>query len=128
MSRKYFTEPSRVHQSFKDEVDVNNIIRRHRATGVVDHINRSNPQFLDVSTFTDYHESLQRVQSAQDSFFRLPARVREEFSNNPGHLLAFLENPDNKPRAIELGLIPKPVSDPVSKPVSNPISPEVPNV
>ena len=119
MSRKFFTQPSRVHQSFKSEADINNIIRKHRTTGVVDYVNRSLPSYSDVSSFTDYHSSLQVVSRAEDAFFKLPAKVREEFSNSPGYLLAFLENPANRDRAIDLGLIEKPVVPPVKEVISD---------
>jgi phage internal scaffolding protein len=45
------------------------------------------------------------IMEAQNRFMELPAKVRKEFDNDPGAFLAFLENPNNYDRAIELGLI-----------------------
>jgi len=44
----YFTEPSLTRQSFKDECDVNQIVKRYTETGMVNHIPRTNPQYGDA--------------------------------------------------------------------------------
>jgi len=43
-----FTEPSLTRQSFKDECDVNQIVKRYTETGMVNHIPRTTPQYGDA--------------------------------------------------------------------------------
>jgi len=43
-----FTQPSLTRQSFKDECDVNLIVKRYTETGMINHIPRSTPQYGDA--------------------------------------------------------------------------------
>jgi len=43
-----FTQPSLTRQSFKDECDVNLIVKRYTETGMINHIPRTNPQYGDA--------------------------------------------------------------------------------
>jgi len=43
-----FTEPSLTRQSFKDECDVNQIVKRYTETGMINHIPRANPEYGDA--------------------------------------------------------------------------------
>ena len=43
-----FTRPSLTRQSFKDECDVNQIVKRYTETGMINHIPRSTPQYGDA--------------------------------------------------------------------------------
>jgi len=43
-----FTEPSLTRQSFKDECDVNLIVKRYTETGMINHIPRTQPQYGDA--------------------------------------------------------------------------------
>jgi len=43
-----FTEPSLTRQSFKDECDVNLIVKRYTETGMINHIPRTTPQYGDA--------------------------------------------------------------------------------
>ena len=40
-----FTQPSLTRQSFKDECDVNQIVKRYTETGMINHIPRTTPQY-----------------------------------------------------------------------------------
>lgn len=114
-----FTEPSMTDPSLKDEVDINNIVKKYRATGELPLT--AKPGFYgDVSAMPDYRQAMDIVRSADEAFSALPARVRAEFMNDPAVMLRFLENPENRDRAIELGLVKK--VNPVNP---APASPEV---
>ena len=52
----------------------------------------------------------------------LPADLRKRFSNDPGQLLSFLENEDNRAEAIKLGLVNAPQD------IENPQGAEAPPV
>jgi len=43
-----FTQPSLTRQSFKDECDVNQIVKRYTETGMINHIPRTKPQYGDA--------------------------------------------------------------------------------
>lgn len=95
----------RTQQSFKDECDVNLIMKRFERTGVLDHLNVFEGSYGDFTELpTSYHEAVNQVIAAQDMFMTIPARIRAMFDNDPGKFLAFAEDPENAERMIELGL------------------------
>lgn len=79
-------ESTLVQQHFKDEVDINTIVRRFGVSGQM-------PDFLpsgvygDFSGIEDYDSAVAAIERAQDGFMSLPAEVREKFSNDPGRLI-----------------------------------------
>lgn len=94
--------PSMTKQSFKDECDVNVIMRRYEMTGLLPE-SRQDAQYGDV-TGLDYQEAMLLVADARSKFESLPARVRARFDNDPGAFLAYMEDPD--PAELkELGLL-----------------------
>lgn len=108
-----FTEEdeSLTQQHFAEEADVNNIMRRYAQTGyIVDPLNpgTAKPMFGDFSVDFDYQEAQNMLISANNQFMALPADLRKRFGNNPGELLAFLADSNNKDEAIRLGLIDPP--------------------
>lgn len=103
-----FTEPSRARQEFRDECDINNILARYKDTGQLTHIAQTIGEFGDFSTSMDYHEAQNRVIQAKEAFGELPSHIRTAMKNDPGQLLAFINDPDNREEAITLGLIDKP--------------------
>jgi len=108
-------ELSMTKQSFKDECDFNRVMETWSATSLNPHPARGVPRYGDFSAVGDYLTSLQTVIDAQDAFMSLPAVVRDRFSNDPGQLLAFLQDPANADEAQRLGLL-----RPVEKGVVNP--------
>lgn len=116
---KLICEPgsSRTKQSFKDQVNINKIIKKHRRTGMLNHVNSKRPFYGDVSNLTDYAGALQKVKEAEELFGNMSADIRERFGNNPQEMITFLENPDNLKEAIELGMVlKKPDPEPVAEP------------
>lgn len=98
-SIKYFTE-----QAHKSQCDINKIIARFDKQGVLTHVNKFEAKFGDM-TGADFKTMSDKVINAKNMFNELPAKIRNEFDNDPGKLIAFMENPANRERAIELGLI-----------------------
>ena len=98
---------SRTHQSFKEETDINNIMRKYRDTGLVEHVNSHRGDYGDfTNTPADYHEALNQVIAADAMFLTLPADLRARFNNDPGAFLAFTEDPANEDAMRDLGLLP----------------------
>lgn len=104
-------EPSLTKQSFKDETDINFIIRKYHKTGIVEHVRRHQGRYGDFTNI-DFHEAMNAVAEARSMFESLPANVRKEFDNDPGVFLSFAEDPANLDRMVELGLAEAPVPPP----------------
>jgi len=90
---------------FRDDVNINTIVARHRTQGIPLPVRPAS--YGDVSSVPDYLSALLRVQEAQEYFSSLPAVVRDRFSNDPVHLLAFLTDEANRAEAEKLGLLEK---------------------
>ena len=91
-------------QHFKDECDINNILRQFNVTGLLPETPLS-PRYGDFTGIGDYHTALNRVIAAEHEFMALPAQIRSRFDNDPAKLIDFLENQENKDEAIKLGLV-----------------------
>jgi phage internal scaffolding protein len=104
-------EPSLTQEQFAAEADINNIIARYERTGIlVDPLidRRGQPMYGDFSEIDSFFEAQLKVAHAKELFDRLPVRIRERFSYDPGRLIGFLEDEANREEAISLGLIEKP--------------------
>lgn len=107
--QKVFTKPSRAKQSFKDECDVNVILKKYRQTGVLTHIRNSAARYGDFSNVTDYQSAIQQVAEAEKAFSAIPAWIREKFDNDPAAFVNFASDPKNLETMVEMGLAEKPV-------------------
>lgn len=94
---------TRTKQSFKEECDINNIVRRSEKTGILPQATRQAiyGEFDDAGT---YYDAMLVVVRAREQFENLPARVRARFANSPENFLEFVENPANAEELIKLGL------------------------
>lgn len=107
------TGHSRAKQAFKDECDVNTIMRRFEQTGVIEHVNRYQGSYGDFTEVPEnYQAAVNQVIAAQDMFMSLPAKVRARFANDPGNFLAFVEDPNNADEMVSLGLASRREADP----------------
>jgi len=100
-------DATRTQQHFKDETDINNILRQFNITGQLPK-KAITPQYGDFSGVLDYHTALNAVIAAEDEFMTLPATLRARFDNDPQELVEFLNNPQNMDEAQKLGLVKKP--------------------
>lgn len=123
---------SKVQQHQADDCDMKTIINRFLKTGEITHISNQRMQFLDVTHSTDYDKSLQIVLDAQDTFFELPSNLRSRFNNDPSQFLKFMDDPNNKEEAIEMGLAQRPPQKMASKndtgSSKNPVGDEVDDI
>jgi len=94
---------SRTQQAFKDQVDINNIVKRY-ASGALGPLPTREAVYADFTGPTDLQGAMERVAAARGGFMRLPADVRAAVGNNPVALLAALEDPDQAAELRELGL------------------------
>ncbi len=122
--------PSRTKQSFHEESEISNILKRYVKTGIIDHAARYGGEYGFASSVS-FHEAMNVVTKADQMFTDLPAEVRRRFGGDPGDFLEFVQNPENQEEMISLGLATKVegqgtvpvVPDPVAR--SAPITPEI---
>lgn len=95
--------PSLTKQEFLETCDINHIMAKYQHTGAIDHYAKYAPEYRDT-TPCDYQESLNLVKRAQKLFDDLPANIKRE-TQTPEGFLAFVQNPANKQRMQELGLV-----------------------
>jgi len=117
-------EVIRVEQSHKDEVNINNIVKRHG----MDLIARTAAlqQFTyDDNPNNDFQETMNAILKAEKSFSSVPSQIRKQFDNNPAQFMDFIHNPDNQQTLIDWGLAKAPEkTQPVEVVVTN--QPETP--
>lgn len=99
-------------QAYKDETDINVMMRRFKVTGQLP-VNAQEARYGDFSSPVDFQEALNRVIAARSEFDRLPADLRDRFGNDPARLLAFLSDERNADEAVKLGLRAAPELPPI---------------
>mgnify|MGYP000064304778 CR=1 FL=1 len=97
---------SLTQQSMAAETDINRIMKRYEKTGLLEHVNNYQGDYGDFTAAVDYHTALNQVMAARDMFMSLPASIRGEFANDPGLFLDFVEDPANRAKMEEMGLVP----------------------
>lgn len=109
---------TRVKQSFRDECDINNILKQYQKTGMIRHMaaNAERGMYADLPDEVDFQTSFNIVKQAEEAFASLPSKIRERFLNSPEQFLAFISDPKNQDEAIKMGLAtdnrPKPSPEP----------------
>lgn len=105
------SEPSRTKQSFKEECDVNNMIRKfNKVTGVdllKDYHQALGGKYGDFTDVVDYRTALERIDRAEQAFMALPAVLRKKFDNDPAKFVDFATDPNNMDQMVEMGLATK---------------------
>ena len=116
---------SMTQQHFKDECDINNILKSYRGKVPAS----EEPAYFMDCTVTDLQSAYEIAEDIGSRFDSLDSEVRARFNNNPLELLEFVHNADNETAAIELGLLPKPAPEPAPAPAPEPApapAPEIP--
>lgn len=78
----YCADPSLTKQEFKEETDINTILKRFTKTGELPPAPLPE-HFTDVSRRTSYFEMRCQIQEAEAIFYNLSADKRAEHLNNP---------------------------------------------
>lgn len=119
-------------QSHKDEVNINNIVKRHGVDLIAKTAALQTAEYqMDDITGNDFQEAMLKVTKAQQTFESMPSALRKKFDNNPAQFMDFVQNPDNQDSLVEMGLAQRlPTNQPVevivtnqAEPVSNPETP-----
>lgn len=110
----YCDEETLTQQNFKQECDINHILSKYQKTGIVEHANRFQGDYSDVTGAVDYQTALNIINDANDAFNSLPSSVRKKFANDPAAFVDYVSDPENIDSMRELGLA---LYDPNSKDV-----------
>ncbi|AXH75838.1 MAG: internal scaffolding protein [Microviridae sp.] len=109
--QKFFNEPSRTQQSFKDECDLNMTLSRFKKNCGVDFLSRyqgyCDGHFGDFSGVTDYRTALEQLQKAEEVFMSLPAKARAYFENSCALFLDALHDEGRVSELQEVGVLNK---------------------
>lgn len=116
-------ELSRTKQSFAEECDINNIVRKAAKNGFTPP-DDGNRFYGDFSESVDYRSALDLIMDAQRQFDDLPSNVRARFANDPANFLDFVHNPENAEELVKMGLAT--LREPVATPVAPPTAPASP--
>lgn len=100
-------DPGVTQQSFRDEVDINEIVRRFGLTGSLPE-NFRPPMVGDFTNVVDFQSALNAVIAAREAFEQMPGELRARFANDPQRLIDFLGDEKNRDEALKLGLLEKP--------------------
>lgn len=104
-------------QHFKEETDINTIVRRFKITGEIPQ-NIRMPTFQDFTGVWDFQSAMNAVRQAQEAFDAMPADVRTRFHNDPQEFVEFTNHKDNLAEARKLGLVPpEELPEPPGKPM-----------
>lgn len=113
-------EEIRVEQSHKEEVNINNIVKRHGMDLIAKTAALQSFTF-DDNPNNDFQETMNMILQAEKSFSSIPSEIRKKFDNDPAKFMDYLHNPDNKDQLIEWGLAKAPEEiKPVEVLVTNP--------
>lgn len=93
-------------QEFKDECDINEVLRKFNVTGQLPS-NVRLPSYGDFTGIGDFQQALAAIEMARESFAAMPATVRRRFDNDPGSFVDFFSDPANLAEARSLGLVPQ---------------------
>lgn len=97
-------------QQFKKDADINVITERHlKGAGrfgaqIGNPAATRKPRFMDISAM-DFHAMCNQVIDMQNAFHSLPSRTKGRFNNDPYQLLRFVQDPANRSKALEMGLL-----------------------
>lgn len=94
---------SQTKQEFKDDCDLNVILKRYRETGLID-VPVHEMIYGDFSNVEDFQKAQNLVSRVGEMFERLPATTRAYFANSPAEFLSFVNDQHNAGRAKDLGL------------------------
>lgn len=96
-------DATRAQQQFKEECDINTIVRNFGLTGQLPQ-NLQMPldaAFVDV---LDYQTALNQIMETEKAFMQIPAEIRETFQNNPQKFVDFVSDEANVKQCREWGL------------------------
>ena len=97
-------EENQTKQSFRDEVNINNILDKYQATGQLTHVRQHPGVYGDFSNINDLQGAIEKVRQAQQLFESLPSEMRKTFNNNASEFIKF-SSTASPSELMEAGLV-----------------------
>lgn len=98
---------SLTQQCFKEQCDINHMVKRAIKTGMMSgNVNNAEPMFGEFENI-DFLDAQMVVIRANNAFNSQPAHIRNKFDNDPNKFIEFLQNDENYEEAVKLGLASK---------------------
>lgn len=85
----------RTKQAFKDQCDINKILRKWQKTGTISHLAKYQPIYGDFSDIDDLLTAQARLKQGQAIFDQLPGEIKREFGQSAAAFFKFVNNPAN---------------------------------
>lgn len=98
---------SMTQQNFREEVNINTIMKKARSTGMVP-VSTVKAIYGDFTSAADFQSAQIKIAEASQAFDALPSHIRNRFDNDPAKLINFINSAENRDEAIRLGLLEKP--------------------
>lgn len=86
------TPKKMTEQAHKDQCDINKIVQKYDRKGFIQHVNRAEPMYADVSG-ADYHTAMNLHRKIDTEFNKLPSEARRTYGNDPGKWLDHMQQP-----------------------------------
>lgn len=80
-------------QNHEKACNINSIMERYTKTGLIDHVNKHEGQFIDA-TGVDYQKAQNLIALAKTEFEELPAAARDAFDNDVTNYLDMISQED----------------------------------
>lgn len=118
---------SLTQQQFKDDCDINKIMERFKATGMLNHFNKFEGTYDDVPAIS-YTEAIETKLKVETMFQELPSAIRRDFDEDPTKFLMAINDPDNNQEIllkhdlikVSDNVAEELASEPVTEPVTEP--------
>lgn len=98
-------EKTRTQQQYRDECDINVIMRNYRDKGIVPQGTAATAKYGDFSSVDDYLQAQLVIMNANDQFNQLASEVRARFNNDPAQFLTFATDIKNLDAMNDLGML-----------------------
>lgn len=95
----------RASQEFKDDADINSIMRKFSKQEAIEHYRQYGLQYGE-QTPADLQLAINNVREAERMFADLPSNVRDHVNNDPVQFLEFVQDGSNLEQMREFGLAP----------------------
>ncbi len=91
----------RTKQSFRDETDINQILKRAQKSGTISHLTKYQARYGDFTGF-DFAEANIQLAKGREIFDELPVELRKEFNQSPADFFNYVNDPANVDRLPKL--------------------------
>ncbi len=91
----------RTKQAFKNETDINQILKRAQKSGMISHLNKHEARYGDFANF-DFFDAQLQLAAGATIFADLPVELRREFNQSPGEFFEYVNDPANVGRLNDL--------------------------